>query len=421
MEINDITISHQGMDVFLDYNIEENEIVSEKYLQMINNHGDYFVPCQILSNTILRYDISYSMTLKKYLTGVLSKESILKIFKSIAGAFGLLRNDDTLMHNILLDTDYIFVDFMNHNLRLVALPLSSENSVHMPELMRFFRELLFEVKLENAQDCEFLVDIFRVLISHNETDIRAITEGLGNISAVQAPREPVKIRRVEMAQSYTAPAAEPLQTKAESIYQNTMGGPVPSYAEVPLQTGPESTYQNTMGDPVPSRAEAPVPNRHVLNKSVPKNEDATVLVSDAFMDNENVVHETVNRNQSNSFYENNTYNFGRQPVEEQMPNPHLIRLGNGEIIYLTEQGVNIGSSPKRGKGDVYLINNNPAVAKFHVSIFRKDGVFFVTNMTRNKITFYNGNPMSYKEQQLLLNDARLTIGDEIFVFRLFNE
>ncbi len=101
---------------------------------------------------------------------------------------------------------------------------------------------------------------------------------------------------------------------------------------------------------------------------------------------------------------------------QRKPNPHLIRLKTGENIPLPEGRFLIGKSQEGGN---YIIADNAAISRIHCSIIKKNGAYYVRDERSTNGTFVNGEQVLPDTERLLLNNSKLTLGDEEFLYSLW--
>lgn len=103
-------------------------------------------------------------------------------------------------------------------------------------------------------------------------------------------------------------------------------------------------------------------------------------------------------------------------AEQMIPQPHLIRMRTGENIVLPEGEFRIGKSETNTD---YRIADNSAVSRIHCTIIRKNGVCYVRDENSTNSTYVNGERVVPGTEQLLLNNCKLILGDEEFIYSLW--
>lgn len=99
-----------------------------------------------------------------------------------------------------------------------------------------------------------------------------------------------------------------------------------------------------------------------------------------------------------------------------IPHPHLIRMKTGENLVLPEGEFVIGKSATNVN---YTIADNPAVSRVHCTIIKKNGVYYVRDENSTNATYVNGERVLPGTEHLLLNNCKLLLGDEEFIYSLW--
>ena len=105
-----------------------------------------------------------------------------------------------------------------------------------------------------------------------------------------------------------------------------------------------------------------------------------------------------------------------QPAAKK-PDPHLTRVKTGERIALQSNSFIIGKSQTEAN---YTVADNPAVSRVHCTILRKEnGVYYVRDEHSTNNTFVNGEQVLPGTEKILLNNCKLVLGDEEFIYNLW--
>ncbi len=99
-----------------------------------------------------------------------------------------------------------------------------------------------------------------------------------------------------------------------------------------------------------------------------------------------------------------------------IPHPHLIRMKTGENLVLPEGEFVIGKSATNVN---YTIADNPAVSRVHCTIIKRNGVYYVRDENSTNATYVNGERVLPGTEHLLLNNCKLLLGDEEFIYSLW--
>ena len=104
------------------------------------------------------------------------------------------------------------------------------------------------------------------------------------------------------------------------------------------------------------------------------------------------------------------------PVEEkkpQAPVPYLLRVATNEKIYINKPEFSIGRSATKAD---YTVTDNSDVSRIHCIIERKNGVSYIRDNASTNGTFVNGQNIAGQENVFLTNNAKVSLGDEGFIY-----
>ena len=104
------------------------------------------------------------------------------------------------------------------------------------------------------------------------------------------------------------------------------------------------------------------------------------------------------------------------PVEEkkpQVPVPYLLRIATNEKIYINKPEFSIGRSATKAD---YTVTDNSDVSRIHCIIERKNGVSYIRDNASTNGTFVNGQNIAGQKNVFLTNNAKVSLGDEGFIY-----
>ena len=103
-------------------------------------------------------------------------------------------------------------------------------------------------------------------------------------------------------------------------------------------------------------------------------------------------------------------------VEEkkpQVPVPYLLRIATNEKIYINKPEFSIGRSATKAD---YTVTDNSDVSRIHCIIERKNGVSYIRDNASTNGTFVNGQNIAGQKNVFLTNNAKVSLGDEGFIY-----
>ena len=99
----------------------------------------------------------------------------------------------------------------------------------------------------------------------------------------------------------------------------------------------------------------------------------------------------------------------------QAPVPYLLRTATNEKIYINNPEFAIGRSTTKAD---YTVTDNSDVSRIHCIIERKNGVSYIKDNQSTNGTYVNGKNIAGQENVFLTNNAKVSLGDEEFVYHI---
>jgi len=99
----------------------------------------------------------------------------------------------------------------------------------------------------------------------------------------------------------------------------------------------------------------------------------------------------------------------------QAPVPYLLRISTNEKIYINKPEFAIGRSATKAD---YTVTDNSDVSRIHCIIERKNGVSYIKDNQSTNGTYVNGKNIAGQENVFLTNNAKVSLGDEEFVYHI---
>ncbi len=156
----------QGANTYMVYEISKEEEVDSLSLGMLlNNKIRGLAPViygQMDEVQCLRYNISSKTPLSQYLTGILSRERILKIFRLVTET--ILEAEEYMIEpsSILLKPEHVFVDSQTGETALICLPLMDMKGT---DVSAFFKNIMFgsNAIFDSRENCDYVARIINHL------------------------------------------------------------------------------------------------------------------------------------------------------------------------------------------------------------------------------------------------------------------
>lgn len=166
--MNTFQCEKQGANTYMVYELSEKEEVDSLSLGMLLNNKirglAQVIYGQMDDVQCLRYNISSKMSLSQYLTGVLNRERILKIFRSVTET--VLEAEEYMIEpsSILLSPEHVFVDSQTGETALICLPLMDMAET---DISVFYKNIMFgsNAIFDSKENCDYVARIINHLNS----------------------------------------------------------------------------------------------------------------------------------------------------------------------------------------------------------------------------------------------------------------
>lgn len=166
--MNAFQCEKQGANTYMVYELSEKEEVDSLSLGMLLNNRirglAQVIYGQMDDVQCLRYNISSKTSLSQYLTGILNRERILKIFRSVTET--ILEAEEYMIEpsSILLSPEHVFVDSQTGETALICLPLMN---IEGTDVSAFFKNIMFgsNAIFDSRENCDYVARIINHLNS----------------------------------------------------------------------------------------------------------------------------------------------------------------------------------------------------------------------------------------------------------------
>ena len=200
----------------------------------------------------LTYDISGKISLEKYTSGVVSKETVLKILRNVA--LGLISCKEQALHlaYILLHKGFIYIDPDTLKMEFICLPVEGDASVST-EFKGFIRQLIANFKYDLDGDVTYAGTLLAFINgdSFNLRNLIGLTEALMEDEGIEYDEEDTSISTEDGEVIDDAvPEAEGGVNSFMSLYQSAEKPPM--FGAVPRYSGMNTASSNEATGSVPS-------------------------------------------------------------------------------------------------------------------------------------------------------------------------
>lgn len=166
--MNRFSYETHGINTYLVYTLQFNEVVDTMSLGMITNNR---IPglaqtlfTQVDSTKYIKYNVSAKVTVTDFFTGMINRKRLLGVFGGIVDAMISAEEYMVDAGTIILDTDFIFTDVSTCETSLICLPLLDQYN-QPPDMVSFFRNIMFTHQFDQTENCDYIAPIINYLNS----------------------------------------------------------------------------------------------------------------------------------------------------------------------------------------------------------------------------------------------------------------
>ena len=392
-------------------------------------------------------------TLAEKLSDAVTAKTILLAFEGIVSTLHELQKENVNLSYMVLDTKHIYIEEATQQVKLICMPGKSA-TMSEQEIPEFFRTILANAVYLNSENGDYVAKLLSALNKDFELGsfLRTIHGEMMDLRIekpeVVAPVEAVEPETVEpiVAEPIAPVEVEPIAAESVEPEAVTPVEAVTITPEVvtPVEPEPVAPAAVVSGvipqdeiefEPIPDELNAKIKkmNEHTPAAEAPQPEPTVAVQPQQAVPPEPTVAvqpQQVATPQPTVAVQPQQA-VAPQPTMPQpqlmpqdaslhggqlIPHPHLIRMKTGENLVLPEGEFVIGKSATNVN---YTIADNPAVSRVHCTIIKKNGVYYVRDENSTNATYVNGERVLPGTEHLLLNNCKLLLGDEEFIYSLW--
>lgn len=333
----------------------------------------------------LEYIGPQSVSLTTYLKNIISKQNFYFIATQIISVISYLQTANLSRSNLMLDSQYIFINHSTSELFFIYLPiLSSHFSFNA---LDFFGKFLHLTNPDRNEDNGYLGDFSRFLSTQSVFSIEEFKRFIcsqDNFAASQ-------FQRMDRQSGFITPN----RIEYNEHYQKSVDGNTSANSKNPLPNGyigNEGTISLNQGNSFANDFNMPVGYNPAcdmettsLMQSSPSEMGTTVL----------------NQNQMGYF--------------QQQHFPYLIRCSTGERIEVNKPAFRLG---KESRYVDYFVSNNDTVSRSHADIITRNGHYYVMDLHTTNYTYINGTMLPDRTEVEIFDGNILKLANEEFEFHV---
>lgn len=356
----ELSIEQNGNSTNAVYLLQSGDRIDNLTLGMLVNNKITGVapisPIQIKDDKFFQYNITNSISMRKYLGESVQKEKLLQVFLKIAET--VLEAGEYMINptSFMLDEQNIFIEKDTGNISIVCIPLLTV--VNDGNACNFFKSVMFSSQFDLEENGDYIGRLITFLNPKTFT-LEKFIEELQSMLGIEVKED------------------EKEETVAEQIEKET---DVKEADEKDADAEEESESSNEV--------------------------EAVEAVEE--------VEETENTEEDAEPEEVDSVE-SVQTKEEVKDIPFLVRSKTSQKIYIKKDEFVIGSDKKSVD---YCIKNNPNISKCHAKIVRNENEYFVIGNDSENHIYLNGVLVESGEENFIPHGAMLRLANEDYEFKM---
>ena len=407
---------------------------------------------QINDNKQAQFNITALTKLSNRMATVRPKKEVLLIFNSILNAFEEADAYMLDMDHILLDWDHIYLDGQG-NCLFLYLPF---DFAYSRDKIDFLQEVVSRIRTDYQEKDPYLYDILNAFSRGAVRKLSDFRELIKKYAGI-LKEEPEKGKSFELPENVQkdnvqAVSSKPQEKEEKAVLQTAATKPEKKSSlspKIPVINipGREPGSKATRQEPAPGKKEEKKKEekkaffRKKSEKQSPfvipkKQKEAKIVIAEAesrkisnpgeaFRNNVSIKEETMYESYESTIMmpefagggngngEEGTVLLQETELAKQVW-ARLVRRQNGAIYRIDGDRVMIGS----GEAADIRIENNHAISRSHVWIWRINGEYFVEDNQSKNGTFINGVRLQPKLKEAVCAGTILRLANEDFEFRM---
>ena len=453
MKKNKVLLTKTGDTYNCRYVLDQTDIIDEKVDKGVSGKFPQIIPCRLEEKDNQRefiYEIGNKVQLTEFLKKEINKKQMLTLLYNLLSGLEAFGMNMISLSYVAKDIQYVFVAPESLNVYFIVAGVDKEIT-DLNEVRNFVKDVIcnahyFEMDRDNY--VARLITFTNKLGTFSVGDMKEFVNQLLIDMGIHIEEEKKKtekkeektvndkVSRIGVMQN-NAKMVQPGASVRGSVppMPNRQVPPMPNGQPMPgrpmpMQMGPDGKPMN--GQPMPGRPMPmqmgpdgkpivpPIPNRPASSMPEKKPEAAPVPPMPEKKPEAAPVPPMPEKKPEAApvppMPEKKPEAAPVPPVEEkkpQVPVPYLLRIATNEKIYINKPEFSIGRSATKAD---YTVTDNSDVSRIHCIIERKNGVSYIRDNASTNGTFVNGQNIAGQKNVFLTNNAKVSLGDEGFIY-----
>ena len=419
MKKNKVLLTKTGDTYNCRYVLDQTDIIDEKVDKGVSGKFPQIIPYRLEEKDNQRefiYEIGNKVQLTEFLKKEINKKQMLTLLYNLLSGLEAFGMNMISLSYVAKDIQYVFVAPESLNVYFIVAGVDKEIT-DLNEVRNFVKDVIcnahyFEMDRDNY--VARLITFTNKLGTFSVGDMKEFVNQLLIDMGIHIEEEKKKTeKKEEKTANDKVSRIGVMQNNAKMVQPGaSVGGSVPPMPK--RQVPPMPNGQPMPGRPMPMQMGPdgkpivpPIPNRPAPSMPEKKPEAAPVPPMPEKKPEAAPVPPMPEKKPETAPV---------PPVEEkkpQVPVPYLLRIATNEKIYINKPEFSIGRSATKAD---YTVTDNSDVSRIHCIIERKNGVSYIRDNASTNGTFVNGQNIAGQENVFLTNNARVSLGDEGFIY-----
>ena len=453
MKKNKVLLTKTGDTYNCRYVLDQTDIIDEKVDKGVSGKFPQIIPCRLEEKDNQRefiYEIGNKVQLTEFLKKEINKKQMLTLLYNLLSGLEAFGMNMISLSYVAKDIQYVFVAPESLNVYFIVAGVDKEIT-DLNEVRNFVKDVIcnahyFEMDRDNyvarlitftnklgtfsvGDMKEFVNQLLIDMGIHIEEEKKKTEKKEEKTANDKVSRIGVMQNNAKMVQPGASARGSVPPMPNRQVPPMPNGQPMPG-RPMPMQMGPDGKPMN--GRPMPGRPMPmqmgpdgkpivpPIPNRPASSMPEKKPEAAPVPPMPEKKPEAAPVPPMPEKKPEAApvppMPEKKPEAAPVPPVEEkkpQVPVPYLLRIATNEKIYINKPEFSIGRSATKAD---YTVTDNSDVSRIHCIIERKNGVSYIRDNASTNGTFVNGQNIAGQENVFLTNNAKVSLGDEGFIY-----
>ncbi len=396
----ELSIEQNGNSTNAVYLLQSGDRIDNLTLGMLVNNKITGVapisPIQIKDDKFFQYNITNSISMRKYLGESVQREKLLRVFLQIAET--VLEAGEYMINptSFMLDEQNIFIEKDTGNISIVCIPLLTV--VNDGNTCNFFKSVMFSSQFDLEENGDYIGKLITFLNPKTFT-LEKFIEELQSMLGIEVKEEQED---------------KELSNKTDGKESDAKDADVEEESEESESLNKDETKEESESSNKDEAEASESSDKDETEASKSPNKDEAEKTESSDKEETEEVEETENIEETDAPEEIDSVE-SVQSEDEVKDIPFLVRSKTSQKIYIKKDEFIIGSDKKNVD---YCIKNNPNISKCHAKIVRHENEYFAIGNDSENHIYLNGVLVESGEENFIPHGAMLRLANEDYEFKM---